>query len=462
MSIVAHDRFQEIVDEAKNPDSKIRLKAIVLDAGDLEQKTSTVVSQPQLESKLGIAPTQMTSSTIVAGASVTPTFAKPADQKAAQLAYVIIKKLSNQPQTAPSLSSLSTPAVHAEIVKAVTEQLRPTQLEIEGVVEKPDIAAIVAKTTELVQQQTIQIPRIQVVPTGVVRSGFRPFTLDLSVIRYAPPSEELWREYLRTGAGSTLTPGAGGIEESRLENYVVSGLVDFNDISYDEHADLLYDLAGQMVQHLLTYLSDADAAKVLRCYQRDIAAFIHARMEGHFWEEVGGYETKVNAGFTELKQSAYTVGAGDPVLDYRVAPGDRNNMARYLFGGFAHCLYSVEKFQSDSERRLAVILEREQAKWFKPRKGQFQLFYRLGSDHFEYQPDFVAETGECILMLEPKASNQMHDADVLAKRDVAVRWCELATEYSRTTGGKPWKYALIPHDVITDNMTVQGLVEIYG
>ena len=25
--------------------------------------------------------------------------------------------------------------------------------------------------------------------------------------------------------------------------------------------------------------------------------------------------------------------------------------------------------------------------------------------------------------------------------------------------GKPWKYALIPHDVITDNMTIQGLGE---
>jgi type III restriction enzyme len=33
---------------------------------------------------------------------------------------------------------------------------------------------------------------------------------------------------------------------------VVSGLVDFDDISYDEHADLLYDLATQTVQHFKT------------------------------------------------------------------------------------------------------------------------------------------------------------------------------------------------------------------
>ena len=44
LSIVAHDRFQEIVDESNRPDSQIHMKAIVLDSGELEQKTRTVVS----------------------------------------------------------------------------------------------------------------------------------------------------------------------------------------------------------------------------------------------------------------------------------------------------------------------------------------------------------------------------------------------------------------------------------
>ena len=48
-------------------------------------------------------------------------------------------------------------------------------------------------------------------------------------------------------------------------------------------------------------------------------------------------------------------------------------MAKYQFGGFKRCLYPVQKFQSDAERKLAVILEREASKWFKPAKGQFQI-----------------------------------------------------------------------------------------
>jgi type III restriction enzyme len=246
-----------------------------------------------------------------------------------------------------------------------------------------------------------------------------------------------------------------------LENYVVSGLVDFDDVSYDDHADFLYDLASQTVKHFQSYLSEVETRRVLRCYQRDIARFIHSQMQEHFWEEASGYETKITKGFTELKPAAYTAAANEPPMDYRVSPPDKSNMAKYLFGGFQHCLYPVEKFQSDSERRLTVILERERLKWFKPRKGQFQIFYKWGSDHPEYQPDFVAEGTDCIYMLEPKAANEMNDDEVKAKRDVAVKWCALASDYSASSGGKPWKYALIPHDAVTDNMSVHGLVERY-
>jgi type III restriction enzyme len=133
-------------------------------------------------------------------------------------------------------------------------------------------------------------------------------------------------------------------------------------------------------------------------------------------------------------------------------------MAKYLFGGFSRCLYPVEKFHSEAERVLAVILDREAEKWFKPAKGQFQIFYRLGADPAEYQPDLVAETKDAIYMLEPKARNQLDEASVVAKREAASLWCQHASAHSATCSGKPWIYALIPHDIIAENMTIAGLV----
>ena len=100
--------------------------------------------------------------------------------------------------------------------------------------------------------------------------------------------------------------------------------------------------------------------------------------------------------------------------------------------------------------------------WFKPARGQFQLFYRSGTDLQEYQPDFVAETADGILMLEPKASNQMTGPEVLAKRDSALEWCRHASSHAATYGGKQWRYALIPHDAIAENMTLVGLLQQFG
>jgi type III restriction enzyme len=335
-------------------------------------------------------------------------------------------------------------------------------LSLPGLGDQLDIPAVVARTAELVVQQTINIPRILVAPQGEVRSGFKTFALELGALNYQSPSEELWIQYLRTGGMEVLGLGKGGIEEARLEDYIVSGLVDFDDVAYDNHADLLYSLATQIVEHFRSYLSEEDTRKVLRMHQREIAHFIHVQMQQHYWEEAIGYEVVVSKGFTELKPSAYAASATEPSLDFQQSPADKANMAKYLFSGFKRCLYAVQKFQSEAERILAVILDRETEKWFKPAKGQFQIFYRSGADHLEYQPDFVAEAADTIYMLEAKARNQMEDVDVLAKRDAAVAWCQRASTHAATCGGKPWKYALIAHDVIATNMTTTGLLGISG
>ena len=134
-------------------------------------------------------------------------------------------------------------------------------------------------------------------------------------------------------------------------------------------------------------------------------------------------------------------------------------MSKYLFSGFDRCLYPLQKFDSDSERKLAVILDREAIKWFRPAKGQFQIFYRSGGDHPEYQPDFVAETSEAVLMLEPKARKEMNDPTVLAKKEVALKWCANASAHAQSCGGKSWRYLLIPHDEIATNVTLNALVK---
>ena len=132
-----------------------------------------------------------------------------------------------------------------------------------------------------------------------------------------------------------------------------------------------------------------------------------------------------------------------------------------LFEGFNKCLYPRQKFDSDSERRFAVMLENEDdvIKWSKPAKGSFKIHY--SNDAPPYEPDFVVETKTVKFLCEPKRANEINDEEVQAKARAAVEWCKYATEHESAHGGKPWHYLLIPHDAIAENKTLQGFAATY-
>jgi type III restriction enzyme len=461
LNIVAHDKFQEIVDEANRPGSVIHLEQVILDPSESVRRISTVVAAPTLVSWLGGQPPTATTAGVAGLTTPAPVFKTPAEQQIAQLTYQAIQRR----EALPSSAHLQQTAVMEAIVREVQAQFVPsTQAELPGLEPQPtpDITAIVAETVAQVQQLTIDIPRIVVVPKGEVTSGFEPFILDTSNVHFQPVERDLLIQSLQTNEQESLTMGSRVASEVRLEDYLVRHLVDFPDISYDDQADLLYDLAGQMVHHLESYLADeSEVENVVRYNERRLATLIHAQMQEHRWEKVTGYEVTVTRGFTALRESAFTAPADQPVQNFRLPPADRSKIAQIVFGGFNRCLYPVQKFQSDTERRLAVILDREAAKWFKPALGQFQIYYRLGLEQKEYQPDFVAESATRIYLLEPKARGEMESAEVLAKQDAAITWCQHATTHALAYSGKPWQYVLIPHDAIAENMTLVGLVAQY-
>ena len=137
----------------------------------------------------------------------------------------------------PTSSHLLTAEVQATIVKQVEAALADLQLELPGLIEKPDVSKIVATTTALVVDQTIDIPRILVVPRGEVTTGFHPFKLEASSINYQPPDREMLIHHIRTHEQETFSIQGEGNTESRLEDYLVRSLIDFDDIDYDRHAD---------------------------------------------------------------------------------------------------------------------------------------------------------------------------------------------------------------------------------
>ena len=461
LNIVAHDRFQDIIDEANRSDSPIRLKQIILEAPSADDGKLSVQVESSALASLGLAGLGADSSAqgapdlrMNSHPPVVPVFTTEAEKQAARVVMDVIGGYEVRRDLVPTSSALLKPEVQKEILAEVAERLKPLQGDllagVDPPVHLPDLSTVVAKTTELLVQQTIDIPRIAVVPTGEVTTGFHPFTLDLSQLHLQPGQREIVGQMLRTNEQFTLAAELG-LKEHRPEDYVVHVLVDFDDIDYFTHADLLYELAGQMVRHLRGYLSEDAAVSVLDRDRRLIAREIHSQMMAHFWEEATGYTVQVSRGFTGLRPCTYTTAAQQPVRHFRETVTDPSRINQMLFGGFARCLYPLQKFQSDTERRFAVILERDTRKWLKPAKGQFQIDYKLGTEQPEYVPDFVAETDTAILMVETKKRADIDTQEVQAKAAAAVRWCQHASDYAATVGTKPWKYLLIPHDEINES-----------
>lgn len=462
LNIVAHDKFQEIIDEANRGDSPIRLKQVILDAPSADDNKVSVQVESGAAALLGLAavapevdPASVTPKDGSQTAPVVaPVFTTDAEKQAARVVMEVIGKYEVRRDLVPTSSALLKPEVQKEIAAEVAERLKPVQgnLLAEADTSQPalDLAAVVAKTTEVVVQQTIDIPRIGVLPKGEVTTGFHPFKLDVSQLHLQPGQREIVGQMLRTNDQFTLAAEVG-LKEQRPEDYIVHALVDFDDIDYFTHADLLYDLAGQTVQHLRSYLSEDEAISVLDRDRRLIAREIHAQMMAHFWEEATEYEVQVSRGFTELKPCNYTATAGQTAHHFRETVTETSRIKQMLFGGFSRCLYPLQKFDSDTERRFAIILERDALKWFKPAKGQFQIYYKLGTEQPEYVPDFVAETDAAIFMVETKARADINSQEVQAKATAAMRWCKHASDHAASVGTKPWKYLLVPHDDINES-----------
>ena len=132
---------------------------------------------------------------------------------------------------------------------------------------------------------------------------------------------------------------------------------------------------------------------------------------------------------------------------------------KHVFMGFQKCCYPFQKFDSDDERRFAVLVDADHEtsvmRWMKPGAKQFQIEYLAGRG---YEPDFVVETEAEKLIVEVKARNEMTNEIVLAKARAAGEWVGHANAHAAENSGKPWVYALVPHDEIKESSTLAGLM----
>lgn len=459
LTVIAHDRFNDIIERAQSSDVIIKKRVFIGDGGDVPASKPVMVETKSVIDEMIYGTPNPVDDAPSKTDTKRQTFSFRDESERALAATALAVVLPRYQNRVGKLNDIASP----EVVKQILEDTLAVQRDKEGLF--PSLTAERAK--EVVQElctafaeKTIAVPQIVLTPVDQVSFGFQTFQLQgLDQWSYQPMSTELMVQILRTEKRSMINASEGGEREERLENYIVARLIDFDEIDYDAHAELLYDLAGQVLVRLRSYLPDDDAVhNVLVSRGKEIANAILTQMRENMWRTQTAYRVSITAAFTMLKPQAYDASSKDAVRDFRQPPERLSEIKRYVFRGFTKGSYPYAKFDSDPERRLAVILDDEPnvLNWMKPAPNQFRI---EDADGRPYQPDFVVETTTERLILEPKRRDLVNDADVERKTRAAVLWCHIATEHhAKQTGEKPWRYALIPDDQIQANSTLEGLL----
>lgn len=456
LTVIAHERFDDIIAKAREPGSIVMRKLEIGEGGDISATGSTLVTAPSVAEMI-VTGAQPDIPGFAEAERPAFAFKSPEEGKAAEVTLEVIKRYERKLGSAEALREKT---VQQQIANEVRDLVRPLQGTLEGVVEQPRIDQIVETVAVTVADRTISIPQIVVLPKKQVTFTFEDFDLaNLESVNMRPIEDGIIIEDLRTQARTYLARTLDDPREARPEDYLVRYLIERNEIDYDEHAALLYKLAGQMVARIRSYLvDDTEVENVLLRHGRQLADFIFAQIMNHYRETPLGeddYEVTVTRGFMLLQAQPMNVPQGQRVRDFKQAVAPLSETRKHVFGGFKKCCYPLQKFDTDPERRLAVTIDGDAnvEKWLKPGRNQFRIDYRSGES---YEPDFVVETKTRMLICEVKAKNEMDDADVKAKAAAATKWCTTATQHAG--GAKPWTYLLIPDEQITGSATLDGLV----
>jgi type III restriction enzyme len=456
LTIVAHDRFQEIIDEANKPDSIIRRENIItIDETELARQKEVITVTSRIEDEIrkkheeieGIADEEerqkarnkLDSHEILISVlpEVKDKVANVGELKTEEIKKVVIEKLKQKVESSPQQNMFAA------------EMIKEAQASYEVLVDE-------------FSRHIIEIPRITVLQSGDVKSGFHDFNLDTEHLSYQPVSEEILRKTLREQENSMdVVTGRGRFIIDKPENIIVNELMNQPEIDYDEHADLLFKLANQAVNKFRSYLDEDRIMNVVQYHKREIAHFIYSQMEQHFYCDTPEFESTRVYPFDRIREHNYSKYTKDNIHDFRETITPTNTIPSKLFSGFRKACHKLYKFDSKTEKDFAIILEddKDVLKWLRPAPNQFDIYWNHNISR--YCPDFVVETEDVIYMIETKKEGDIDTPEVQEKSRSAMEYCEKATEYTTANSGKPWMYVLIPHNDVKSNMGFRFLVDKY-
>ncbi len=438
--LTAHDKFQDILDEAKKGDSIFKAGNIIK-LEEVEENISTTQTTSKLEMdkikeeaySLGLKKGEETDCLI--------------DTATTYIQQEVVKEINKSNKT--DISQKQKEKVVDKVRTKIKENKNLADAYTQN--ENP-FYDFLNKTVDKIHEETkekfIPIPRLKVTDEGVVEYGFIDFDLNLQEFNHVPIKNDIILQNLEDFSDVKMI----GTDEINFDDYnprkvILEILREKPEIDYEKCSNLLFKLISQVLD-FYTEKYDKDLMKnIVMMNKKDIANKIYNQMmlDEHFYCENGFIKYSVMDLRNYNLEQTYTWKNKLDLYD-----NFEGNIKSILFEGIKKGVFSSSKFDSEPELILSRVLERDDTviNWLRPAQNEFNITYNRGR---HYVPDFVVETKNFVYIVEVKGEDKINNADVIAKSKKAVQFCDVVSDWARSNNKKEWKYIFIPSKEISSN-----------
>ncbi len=455
LTIIAHDRFQNIVDAANDPDSIIRKENIIeIDPNSLPEEQEVITSNSSLDETLELRRQE--------AAKITDLEERREVEANIEAEKIILDTVSSLGSSIKNIDELTSAETQKLVLEKAVEHIENSpQISLFGNDIVDRIKAEYSQLAEEIINKIIPIPRVIVAQKQDIVCGFKDFDLDTFGLNYPPVSEEIVRQTLRTNESEILQTSGSGVVRDSNENIIVNELINYPEIDYDRESALLHKLANQAIVKIKKDYDEETINNIVLYHKREIGKYIYVQLQDHFYLEDAGFEEPVVYPFTRIEPHNFSKYTKDSVYLFTETINPTNSIPSKIFGGFKRACHNLYKFDSKAEKDFSIILEKDSdvKKWLRPAQSQFQIYWKHNSQR--YVPDFIVESKDRIYMVEIKAENELDDNDVREKAKAGVKYCDVVSTFNLKNKGKEWRYILIPHSAVTLNMSFGNLAERY-
>lgn len=450
--LTAHDKFQEILEEAQKGDSIFKL-GNVIKIEEIEDEKETF-SQIAIEYPIN---DELNDSIFVAEESTKYELTNKINE-------LLTKNIEEQIYS--QNSDNFTEEIEEQIRQDIEEEIKKDD-DLGKIYEENKnpieywLKQNIKRTHEKAIDKFILIPKIKT-EREEGEYYFDDFNLDTSKFNQKPIDNKiLLQNLIDASEVEIINGGYINFDAVTPEKTILDELRNKSEIDYEKTSDLLFKLINQLITKFKNEFNDEQVKNIVMMYKREIANEIYSQMLKHFIRNDGTIKEEVFAEKPINYQSKYSYNIKKNLFDNYDSDRD-GRITSILFDGIKRGVFETAKFDSVPELQLAKILERENdfvQKWLRPSSTDFNITYNDGKN---YEPDFVVETEKMKYLIEVKGEDKLNDPDVLAKKKKSVEYCKLVSKWAEETGDKKWTYVFIPASKITSKSTFKYLSEYYA